>query len=146
MDYGVQFNKLMYERLMSGGDITLFSPNDVPGLYDAFFADQDKFRELYEAAERKTSIRKKKISATELFSAFMQERKDTGRIYLQNVDHANEHSSFKTDVAPIFSKERHQLFRSRCTQTSGYLGTTLELLLDKSKCRSCRRVWCMSDE
>ena len=101
MDYGVQFNKLMYERLMSGGDITLFSPNDVPGLYDAFFQDQDKFKELYEAAERKTSIRKKKISATELFSAFMQERKDTGRIYLQNVDHANEHSSFKTDVAPI---------------------------------------------
>ena len=101
MDYGVQFNKLMYERLMSGGDITLFSPNDVPGLYDAFFQDQDKFRELYEAAERKTTIRKKKISATELFSAFMQERKDTGRIYLQNVDHANEHSSFKTDVAPI---------------------------------------------
>ena len=101
MDYGVQFNKLMYERLMSGGDITLFSPNDVPGLYDAFFQDQDLFKELYEAAERKTSIRKKKISATELFSAFMQERKDTGRIYLQNVDHANEHSSFKTDVAPI---------------------------------------------
>src|SRR6056300_739427 len=101
MDYGVQFNKLMYERLMSGGDITLFSPNDVPGLYDAFFQDQDKFKELYESAERKTSIRKKKISAIELFSSFMQERKDTGRIYLQNVDHANEHSSFKTDVAPI---------------------------------------------
>src|SRR6056300_306092 len=101
MDYGVQFNKLMYERLMSGGDITLFSPNDVPGLYDAFFQDQEKFKALYEAAERKTSIRKKKISAIELFSAFMQERKDTGRIYLQNVDHANEHSSFKTDVAPI---------------------------------------------
>ena len=101
MDYGVQFNKLMYERLMAGGNITLFSPHDVPGLYDAFFADQDEFKRLYEQAERKTSIRKKVISATELFSAFMQERKDTGRIYLQNVDHANEHSSFKTEVAPI---------------------------------------------
>ena len=101
MDYGVQFNKLMYERLMSGGNITLFSPHDVPGLYDAFFADQDEFKRLYEQAERKTSIRKKVISATELFSAFMQERKDTGRIYLQNVDHANEHSSFKTELAPI---------------------------------------------
>ena len=101
MDYGVQFNKLMYERLMAGGNITLFSPHDVPGLYDAFFADQDEFKRLYEQAERKTSIRKKVISATELFSAFMQERKDTGRIYLQNVDHANEHSSFKTDLAPI---------------------------------------------
>jgi len=101
LDYGVQFNKLMYERLMTGGNITLFSPNDVPGLYEAFFADQDKFRELYEKAERKTSIRKKSIPAIELFSAFMNERKNTGRIYLMNVDHANDHGSFKPDVAPI---------------------------------------------
>jgi len=101
MDYGVQFNKLMYERLMTGGDITLFSPQDVPGLYEAFFNDQDKFRELYEQAERKTSIRKKTVPAIELFSSFMNERKNTGRIYLMNVDHANEHGSFDTDVAPI---------------------------------------------
>ena len=101
MDYGVQFNKLMYERLITGGNITLFSPKDVPGLYDAFFADQDKFKELYEAAERKTSIRKKSIPAIELFSAFVQERKDTGRIYLMNVDHANTHGAFVEEVAPI---------------------------------------------
>lgn len=101
MDYGVQFNKLMYERLLTGGDITLFSPHDVPGLYDAFFADQDKFRELYEAAECNTSIRKKTISATELFTAFIQERKDTGRIYLMNVDHANTHGAFIEDTAPV---------------------------------------------
>jgi len=101
MDYGVQFSKLFYERLISGGNITLFSPHDVPGLYDAFFADQDKFKQLYESAERKTSIRKKSIPASQLFASFMEERKNTGRIYLQNVDHANEHSSFKTDVAPI---------------------------------------------
>ena len=101
MDYGVQFNKLMYERLISGGDITLFSPHDVPGLYDSFFNDQDKFKELYEAAERKTSIRKKTIKAVELFSAFVQERKDTGRIYLMNVDHANTHGAFVESVAPI---------------------------------------------
>ena len=101
MDYGVQFNKLMYERLIQGGDITLFSPHDVPGLYDAFYADQDKFKELYEAAERKTSIRKKSIPAIELFSAFVQERKDTGRIYLMNVDHANTHGAFIEEVAPI---------------------------------------------
>ena len=101
LDYGVQFNKLMYERLMTGGNITLFSPNDVPGLYEAFFADQDKFRELYEKAERKTSIRKKSIPAIDLFSAFMNERKNTGRIYLMNVDHANDHGSFKPDLAPI---------------------------------------------
>jgi ribonucleoside-diphosphate reductase alpha chain len=101
MDYGVQFNKLMYERLLEGGDITLFSPHDVPEVYDAFFNDQDKFKELYEAAERKTSIRKKSISAVELFSSFVQERKDTGRIYLMNVDHANTHGAFLEDIAPI---------------------------------------------
>jgi len=101
MDYGVQFNKLMYERLINGGNITLFSPNDVPGLYDAFYADQDKFKELYEQAERKTSIRKKSIPAIQLFSTFMEERKNTGRIYLQNVDNANDHGSFLPDVAPI---------------------------------------------
>lgn len=101
MDYGVQFNKLMYERLITGGNITLFSPSDVPGLYDAFFADQDKFKELYETAERNTKLRKKVVSALELFSSFMSERKDTGRIYLMNVDHANTHGSFKPDVAPI---------------------------------------------
>jgi len=101
MDYGVQFNKLMYERLITGGNITLFSPKDVPGLYDAFFADQDTFKELYEKAERMTSIRKKTIPAIELFSNFVQERKDTGRIYLMNVDHANTHGAFIEEVAPI---------------------------------------------
>jgi len=101
MDYGVQFNKLMYERLIKGENITLFSPNDVPGLYDSFFADQEKFQELYEKAERMTSIRKKSIPAIELFSAFVTERKDTGRIYLMNVDHANTHGAFIEEVAPI---------------------------------------------
>ena len=101
MDYGVQFSKLFYERLISGGDITLFSPHDVPGLYEAFFADQDLFKELYEAAERKTSIRKKSVKASVLFSAFMEERKNTGRIYLMNVDHANDHGAFKPELAPI---------------------------------------------
>jgi ribonucleoside-diphosphate reductase alpha chain len=101
MDYGVQFNKTMYERLLSGGDITLFSPKDVPEMYDAFFTDADRFKELYETAERNTKLRKKKIKAADLFSRFMQERKDTGRIYLQNVDHANTHSPFKEKVAPI---------------------------------------------
>ena len=101
MDYGVQFNKLMYERLITGGDITLFSPSDVPGLYEAFYADQDRFRELYETAERNTRLRKKTIPASQLFSSFMEERKNTGRIYLQNVDNANEHGSFLPEVAPI---------------------------------------------
>ena len=101
MDYGVQFNKVMYERLLSNGDITLFSPHDVPELFDTFYTDVDKFRELYEAAERNTKLRKKKLKAVDLFSSFMQERKDTGRIYLMNVDHANSHGAFKPELAPI---------------------------------------------
>jgi ribonucleoside-diphosphate reductase alpha chain len=101
LDYSVQFNKLMYERLLSGGNITLFSPSDVPGLYEAFFNDQDEFARLYETAERNTRLRKKSIPAIQLFSSFMEERKNTGRVYLQNVDHANTHSSFDEKVAPI---------------------------------------------
>ena len=101
VDYGVQFNKLMYERLISGGNITLFSPHDVPEMFDAFYADQDRFKELYETAERNTRLRKKTIRASELFGAFMEERKNTGRIYLMNVDHANTHSPFDERVAPI---------------------------------------------
>jgi ribonucleoside-diphosphate reductase alpha chain len=101
MDYCFQFNKTMYERLLTGGDITLFSPHDVPGLLDAFYADQAKFKELYAKYEADPSIRKKTISAMELFSSFLQERKDTGRIYVMNVDHANDHGSFDPSVAPI---------------------------------------------
>ncbi len=101
LDYGVQFNKVMYERLISGGDITLFSPHEVPQLYDLFFTSAEDFKVEYEAAERRTDIRKKSVPAIDLFSAFMQERKDTGRIYLMNVDHANDHSSFIVDKAPI---------------------------------------------
>ena len=101
LDYGVQFNKVMYERLLSNGVITLFSPNDVPELYESFFTDVDKFRELYERAERNTKLRKKQVPAIELFSSFVQERKDTGRIYLMNVDHCNDHSSFIPGPATI---------------------------------------------
>ena len=101
MDYAFQFNKLMYERLLTGGNITFFDPNDVPGLYDSFFADQEKFQELYEKYERAHSIRKKTLPAIEVFSAFLTERKDTGRIYVMNVDHANDHGAFDPKVAPI---------------------------------------------
>lgn len=101
LDYGVQFNKLMYSRLIKDEHITLFSPSDVPGLYDAFFADQGKFEELYVKYEKDDSIRKKQIKAVELFSLFMQERASTGRIYLQNVDHCNTHSPFNPEYAPV---------------------------------------------
>jgi ribonucleoside-diphosphate reductase alpha chain len=92
LDYGVQFNKLMYTRMIKDDYITLFSPSDTPGLYDAFFADQDEFERLYCIYEADDSIRKKRIKAIELFSLFIQERASTGRIYLQNVDHCNTHS------------------------------------------------------
>ena len=101
MDYGVQLNKTMYTRLIKGQDISLFSPSDVPGLYDAFFEDQDKFEELYTKYENDPTIRSRQIPATELFSLMMQERASTGRIYIQNVDHCNTHSPFDPSVAPI---------------------------------------------
>lgn len=101
LDYGVQFNGLMYERFLKDSDITLFSPNDVPGLYDSFFADQKKFKKLYEKYESDDSIRKDTIKARELFAMFMKERANTGRIYLQNVDHCNTHGAFNPEHAPI---------------------------------------------
>jgi len=101
MDYGVQINKLMYQRLLKGEDITLFSPSDVPGLYDAFFADQTEFERLYIKYEQDQTIRQQRIKAVDLFSLMMQERASTGRIYIQNVDHCNTHSPFDSKVAPV---------------------------------------------
>ncbi|CAI0737360.1 class 1a ribonucleoside-diphosphate reductase subunit alpha [Serratia grimesii] len=101
MDYGVQLNRLMYQRLIKGQDITLFSPSDVPGLYDAFFANQDEFERLYTQYEQDDSIRQKRVKAVELFSLMMQERASTGRIYIQNVDHCNTHSPFDPQIAPV---------------------------------------------
>ena len=101
MDYGVQINRLLYQRLIKGQNITLFSPSDVPGLYDAFFADQDEFERLYVQYEADESIRKRSIKAADLFSLMMQERAGTGRIYIQNVDHCNTHSPFDPTVAPV---------------------------------------------
>jgi ribonucleoside-diphosphate reductase alpha chain len=101
MDYGVQINQTMYERLVKNQPITLFSPSDAPGLYEAFFADQDEFKRLYEQYEADETIMKKQISAMELFSLVMQERASTGRIYIQHVDHCNTHSPFDPKVAPV---------------------------------------------
>jgi len=101
LDYGVQLNRLMYQRLIKGGNITLFSPHEVPGLYEAFFADQEKFEELYVKYEADPDIRKKTIKAVELFGILASERASTGRIYIQNVDHCNTHSPFDPAVAPV---------------------------------------------
>lgn len=101
MDYGVQLNRLMYQRLVDGGNITLFSPYDAPGLYDAFFEDQDEFEKLYVKYENDPSIKKETVKALEMFTLLMQERASTGRIYIQNVDHCNTHSPFDEKVAPV---------------------------------------------
>ncbi|HDM8137737.1 TPA: ribonucleoside-diphosphate reductase subunit alpha [Vibrio harveyi] len=101
MDYGVQLNKLMYQRLVEGGNITLFSPSDVPGLYDAFFENQEEFERLYVKYENDPSIKKETVKAIEMFTLLMQERASTGRIYIQNVDHCNTHSPFDSEVAPV---------------------------------------------
>lgn len=101
MDYGIQFCELFYERLINDEDITLFSPHQVTDMHEAFFSDQEKFRELYEKYERKPGIMKKTISAFELFSLYHTQRKETGRIYKINVDNTNKYGSFDEEVAPV---------------------------------------------
>jgi len=101
MDHAFQMNTYLWQRLQLGQNITLFSPHDVPGLYDAFFADNEKFIRLYEAAERNPSIRKITKTALDVFKTLMIERGETSRDYLMNVDHCNTHSSFIPEIAPI---------------------------------------------
>lgn len=101
LDYCFQINKTLYERLVERKNITFFSPSDVPGLYEAFCADQNKFKQLYEKYEKDSSIRKISKPAIEVFSTLMTERAETGRIYIQNIDLVNEHSPFDASVAPI---------------------------------------------
>ena len=96
LDYSIQLSKLFYERFLKNEDITLFSPQDVEGLYDAFGTPE--FDELYMKYERATSIPKKKVSARELITDLLKERAETGRIYIMNIDHCNEHSSFLDKV------------------------------------------------
>jgi len=96
LDYSIQMSKLFYQRFIKNEDITLFSPHEVPELMDAWGTPE--FDELYEVAERKTSVTKKKIKAYDLFMDILKERAETGRIYIMNMDHTNEHSSFKDRV------------------------------------------------
>ena len=96
LDYSIQISKLFYERFIENKNISLFSPNDVPGLYEAF--GTPKFDELYKKYERAYSIPRKKVNAQELFMALLKERAETGRIYIMNIDHCNDHSSFLDKV------------------------------------------------
>jgi ribonucleoside-diphosphate reductase alpha chain len=97
MDYSIQISKLFYERFIREEDITLFSPHDVPGLYDAF--GTDRFDELYKKYEADKEVPKKTIPAQELFFDLLKERAETGRIYIMNLDHCNSHSSFKDKIS-----------------------------------------------
>jgi len=99
LDYSIQISKLFYERFLRNEDITLFSPHQVPGLYEAFGTDE--FDELYEKYERAYSIPKEKVNAQQLFMKLLKERAETGRIYIMNIDHCNSHSSFWEDTAKI---------------------------------------------
>ena len=97
LDYSIQISKMFYERFMNDEDITLFSPHETPGLYDAF--GTDSFDALYKKYEKDSSINKKTIPAQDLFSDLLKERAETGRIYIMNLDHCNTHSSFKDKVS-----------------------------------------------
>jgi len=99
LDYSIQLSKLFYERFLKNEDISLFSPHEVPGLYDAF--GTDSFDELYEKYERAHSVPKIKVNAQTLFMSLLKERAETGRIYIMNIDHCNTHSSFNVDEAKI---------------------------------------------
>jgi ribonucleoside-diphosphate reductase alpha chain len=96
LDYSIQISKLFYERFIQDGEISLFSPHDVPGLYDAF--GTDRFDELYVGYERNSSIPRKTVRAQGLVLDLLKERAETGRIYIMNIDHCNSHSSFKDKV------------------------------------------------
>ncbi len=96
LDYSIQLSKLFYERFINDGDITLFSPHEVPELVDSWGTPE--FDELYEVAERKLSIWKQKVKAQSLFMSILKERAETGRIYIMNIDHCNTHSSFKDRI------------------------------------------------
>ena len=97
MDYSIQISNLFYERFISNKDITLFSPHDVPDLYE-IFGYNEKFDELYKKYEKDKDIPKKTIPAQELFMNILKERAETGRIYIMNIDHVNEHSSFTDKI------------------------------------------------
>jgi len=96
MDYSIQISKLFYERFINSEDITLFSPHEVPGLYDAF--GTDAFDDLYCKYEADKKIPKKTVAAQELFFDLLKERAETGRLYIMNMDHVNTHSSFKDKI------------------------------------------------
>ena len=96
LDYSIQISKEFYERFITNQDVSLFSPHNVPGLYESF--GTPSFDEQYVAYEADDRIPRKTINAQELILDLLKERAETGRIYIMNIDHCNEHSSFKDKV------------------------------------------------
>ena len=156
IDYVIQFCGLMYERYIEDGVITLFSPHDVTDLYEAFFTDQDEFRRLYVKYEKDTSIKKKTIKARLLFSQFLTERVETGRVYFMNVDHVNDHGSFSVPVymtnlcveitlptKPLKTVDDPEAEIALCILAAINMGNVKDLSELESRCRTA--VW-MLDE
>ncbi len=96
LDYSIQISKLFYERFIQDAEISLFSPHDVPGLYEAFGLPE--FDDLYVQYENDPFVKKKTIRAQDLILDLLKERAETGRVYIMNIDHCNSHSSFKDKV------------------------------------------------
>lgn len=152
MDYGIQINNYLYNRFVQNKNITLFSPHEVSDLYDAFFNDQKKFGQLYEKYEQDSSIRKKTVNARELFTKLMIERKETGRIYIFNVDNVNDHSTFTVPITqsnlcveitlptkPLNALNDDNGQIALCTLSSINLGTIKSLDDLESVCRNVVR-------
>ena len=97
LDYSIQLSSLFYQRFIDNEKITLFSPHDVPGLYDSF--GTESFDELYTQYELDESVPKSQVDAQELILNILKERAETGRLYLMNIDHCNSHSSFIDKVS-----------------------------------------------
>lgn len=139
LDYAVQISRLFYKRLLEGQNISLFSSSEVPGLYENFFQDNLRFEKLYVEAENNPLIRRKSISAIDLFTLILTERAQTGRIYIQNVDHCNKYSTFNhkapsikgsnlcmeilLPTTPVSANDQDSYEMALCTLASLNLGT-----------------------
>jgi ribonucleoside-diphosphate reductase alpha chain len=101
LDFDIQLNRLFYQRFIDNKHVYLFNHKDVPGMYEAFFSDQEKFEELYERAEKNPRLKKKKVRARDLMELFVKNRAEVGRIYNMNVDNVNTQGPFIPEVAPV---------------------------------------------
>ena len=131
LDYSIQFSKLFYDRLIKNEDITLFSPAEAEGLYEAF-GNNVEFDELYEKLERSRSIKmKKKVSARKLAEVFAKERLETGRIYMMNIDNANEHGSwdvsYTCQTCVRKSSTQHNLYMTSMTSMEKLVSASFQL-------------------